>query len=310
MSTDGPAPVIATTNLSKRYGRVTALAALSLQVPPGVIYGFLGPNGAGKTTAIRLLLGFIRPSAGSARLFGHDSWQDGVQARGDLGYLVGAESLYLDLTGSDQLDYAATLTGRAPRLRPQLLDALELSQAALGRRLGAYSKGMRQKLALIAALQHDPDLLILDEPTDGLDPLIQHAFEQVLLERRDAGRTIFMSSHDLAEVERICARVAVVRGGELILEGAIADLTRHHRRQAVIRFAGEPPSFAAVPQVTVVHRDGAQVTVAIEGDIAALVKFLATTELIDLLLPPPRLEDIFLDLYDTSAVPPVLAERR
>ncbi|MGH2603920.1 MAG: ABC transporter ATP-binding protein, partial [Dehalococcoidia bacterium] len=164
--------VIATSGLSKRYGRIDALSRLDLAVPGGVIYGFLGPNGAGKTTAIRLLMGFVRPSAGRAEIFGHDTWREGVAARRDLGFLVTAEALYPDLSGRDQLDYAVGISGRPPVLRRRLLEALELSDDALGRRLGSYSKGMRQKLALTAALQHDPALLILDEPTDGLDPLI------------------------------------------------------------------------------------------------------------------------------------------
>ena len=294
-------PVIATAGLSKRYGRVRALSDLALSVPGGVIYGFLGPNGAGKTTAIRLLMGFIRPTAGTARIFGHDTWREGVAARRDLGFLVGAEALYPDLSGRDQLDYAAAISGKPPVLRRRLLDALELSDEALGRRLGTYSKGMRQKLALTAALQHDPALLILDEPTDGLDPLIQHAFEEVLCERRDLGRTIFMSSHDLAEVERVCERVAVVRDGELILEGAIADLTRRFRRTAEIRFAGPvPPGLAEVPRITILHQDGSHVTIAVDGEVTPLVRYLAGTDLDDLLLPPPRLEDIFLGLYDTQ----------
>src|SRR5687768_5785257 len=148
-------PVIVTNGPANRYGTVRALSSLALSVPAGVIYGFLGPNGAGKTTAIRLLMGFIRPSAGTARIFGHDTWRDGVAARRDLGFLVGADALYPDLSGKDQLDYAATISGREPVLRRRLLDALELSDEALERRLGSYSKGMRQKLALTAAIQHD-----------------------------------------------------------------------------------------------------------------------------------------------------------
>jgi ABC-2 type transport system ATP-binding protein len=294
--------VIVTSGLTKRYGRISALSNLNLSVPPGVIYGFLGPNGAGKTTAIRLLMGFIRPTSGSATIAGHDTWRDGVAARRDLGYLVESDALYPDMSGRDQLDYAATVSGREPVLRRRVLDALELSEDALGRRLGSYSKGMRQKLALTAALQHDPALLILDEPTDGLDPLIQHAFEEVLTEQRDRGRTIFMSSHDLAEVERVCERVAVVRGGELILEGAVAELTQRHRRTAEVRFAGPvPESLANLPRMTILRQEGSHVTLAVDGDVTPLVRYLAGTDMVDLLLAPPRLEDIFLGLYDTHA---------
>jgi ABC-2 type transport system ATP-binding protein len=311
--------VIVTEGLGKRYGRVEALSGVNLRVPPGVIYGFLGPNGAGKTTTIRLLLGFVRPSAGSARIFGHDTWTAGVAARRELGFLVPPEALYPDMTGEAQLDYAADLSGRPPALRPRLLDALELERSALGRRLGTYSKGMRQKLALTAALQHDPALLILDEPTDGLDPLIQRAFEEVLGELRDRGRTIFMSSHDLAEVERTCERVAVVRDGRLVAEEAIGALTRRHRRTAEVVFAGpEPEGLARLPGVAVTGRRGSRVELSIDGDVVPLLRFLAGEAVVDLLLPPPRLEDVFMGFYGGTAasngaaapVEPDLAARR
>jgi len=295
---------IVTRGLSKRYGAVSALADLSLTVPRGLIYGFLGPNGAGKTTTIRLLMGFIRPSAGSAVVNRHDVWREGVAARRDLGYLVGAEALYPEMSGRALLDHAAGLSGRAPALRPLLLDALELSQADLGRRLGTYSKGMRQKLALTAAFQHDPALLILDEPTDGLDPLIQRGFEEVLRGLRDRGRTIFMSSHDLAEVERTCARVAVVRGGRLIAEETISGLQRRHRRTARVVFAETAPvdELRRLPGIDLlgVASEGREVALAVGGEIGSLLRFLAAREVVDLLLPPPSLDDIFLGFYDQT----------
>jgi ABC-type multidrug transport system ATPase subunit len=293
---------IATRGLSKRYGSVSALVDLDLTVPPGVIYGFLGPNGAGKTTTLRLLMGFIRPTGGGAAIFGHDVWRDGVAARREVGYLVPAEALYPDLSGAAQLDYAAALSGRPPVLRDRLLDALELSRADLRRKLGAYSKGMRQKLALTAAIQTDPALLILDEPSDGLDPLIQRAFEALLAEARDRGRTIFMSSHDLAEVERICERVAIVRDGRLVAEERIAELQRRHRRIARIVFAGPvPPTLADVPGCSIVARDGHWVDAAVDGEIGPLLAFLATQPVADLTLAPPRLDDIFMGFYDGVA---------
>ncbi len=176
-------PAIETRGLTKHFGRrgeIIALADLNLTVSQGVMFGFLGPNGAGKTTAIRLLLGFIRPTSGAATIFGHNTWREGVRARRDLGYLVAPEAFYPDMSGTAQLDYLARLSGRPPVLRERVRTALELGSDALERRIGSYSKGMRQKLALIAAFQHDPSLMILDEPTDGLDPLIQRSFEEFL----------------------------------------------------------------------------------------------------------------------------------
>ena len=288
--------------LSKRYGEVLALADLDLDVPAGIVYGFLGPNGAGKTTAIRCLLGFVKPSAGSAAILGHDTWRDGVNARRDLGYLVPPDAFYPDMTGHAQLDYLARLSGKPPALRAAMLDALELGDDALGRRIGAYSKGMKQKLALVAAFQHDPALLILDEPTDGLDPLIQRAFEDILRELRDRGRTIFMSSHDLAEVERTCERVAVVRGGRLIAEETVAGLTRRNRRIARVVFAADPPpDLVLVPHVAVVEHVGRRVELAVERDVNPLLRFLAQHEVAELSLSPPSLEDVFLAFYGDGA---------
>jgi ABC-2 type transport system ATP-binding protein len=297
------APAIATTNLTKRYASVVALAGIDLVVPPGVIYGFLGPNGAGKTTTIRLLMGFIRSTAGTARMWGHDCWRDGIKARANLGFLVPADALYGDMSGLAQLDYLAALSGKPPRLRRRLLDALELGSDALGRRLHTYSRGMKQKLALTAAIQTGPALLVLDEPTDGLDPLVQRAFEEVLGELRDEGTTVFMSSHDLAEVERTCERVAIIRDGRIVAEETIGGLRAHHRRTAEIAFAGEPPpGLDRLPGTAVVARDLDRVRLSIEGSVVPLLRFLADRDdVVDVHLPHPRLEDIFLGYYDTAS---------
>jgi ABC-2 type transport system ATP-binding protein len=293
---------ISTTNLTKRYGTVTALAGIDLVVPSGVTYGFLGPNGAGKTTTIRLLMGFIQATSGVARIWGHDCWGDGVRARTDLGFLVPADALYPDMTGYALLDYMAALSGKLPTLRPLLLDALELGQDALNRRLNTYSKGMKQKLALTAAIQTNPALLVLDEPTDGLDPLIQRSFEEVLRNLRDQGVTVFMSSHDLAEVERACQRVAIIRDGHIVAEEGIDNLKHRHRRVAEVTFAGEPPpGLDLLPGIEVLQRNGGRVVAALEGSVTPLLRFLAgRDDVIDLLLSPPRLEDIFLGYYNRS----------
>jgi ABC-2 type transport system ATP-binding protein len=293
---------ISTTNLTKRYGAVTALAGIDLVVPGGVTYGFLGPNGAGKTTTIRLLMGFIQATSGVARIWGHDCWHGGIHARSDLVFLVPADALYPDMTGHALLDYMAALSGKPPVLRARLLDALELGQDALNRRLHTYSKGMKQKLALTAAMQTNPRLLVLDEPTDGLDPLIQRSFEEVLRNLRDQGVTVFMSSHDLAEVERTCQRVAIIRDGQIVAEEAIDDLKRRHRRVAEVTFVDEPPpGLDRLSGVEVLERDSSRVVIALEGSVIPLLRFLADRDdIVDLLLSPPRLEDIFLGYYDTS----------
>lgn len=297
-------PAISTANLTKRYGPFFALDRVDLAVPHGVTFGFLGPNGAGKTTLIRLLLGFLRPSAGQAHIHGHDCWRDGVRARADLGFLVPAEALYPDMTGAALLDYMARLSGRAPSVRPLLLDALELGQAALARRFGAYSKGMKQKLALTAAIQTAPALLILDEPTDGLDPLIQRAFEQVLADVHRQGSTIFMSSHDLAEVERTCAHVAIIREGRIVAQASLAELPARHQRHVEISFAAEPPDRIPIPGVSAMRREGRRLSFAHAGGIAPLLAFLAARDdVIDLIISRPSLEDIFLGYYDGQAPP-------
>ncbi|MCC6791632.1 MAG: ABC transporter ATP-binding protein [Thermomicrobiales bacterium] len=293
--------VIVTTRLSKQFGPVAALDQLSLSVPRGTVYGFLGPNGAGKTTAIKILMGFIRPSSGSATIFGHDTWRHGVAAREGLGFLVQPDNLYPDMTGAAHLRYAERLNDRRATLRPQLLDALELSAEALNRKLGSYSKGMRQKLALIAAMQHDPELVVLDEPTDGLDPLIQRNFEVVLRDLRARGRTIFMSSHDLAEVERTCELIAVVKGGRLVTEETVDGLKRLQRRRATISTQnGALDAVAALPGVTIAERSETRITVLIDGDLNPLLRLLANSGVDDLVLAPPSLDDIFMGFYDQS----------
>ena len=260
--------------------------------------GFLGPNGAGKTTTIRSLLGFIRPTSGTSRLFGHDAWRDGLAARARLGYLVPPDALYQDMSGRTQLDLAARLAGAKPVLRDLLLDALELDRGVLRRRLGTYSRGMRQKLALTVAMQTDSDLLILDEPTDGLDPLIRRNFEEVLSERHARGRTIFMSSHDLEEVERICERVAIVRDGRLVAEEAVPDLVRRRLRVWEVTFAASAPdAIDRLPGVQMIERDGARLRFTVQGQPDAVLTILNQHEVRDLTVTPPRLEDIFFGFY-------------
>ena len=295
-----PAPtVLEVDRLTKRYGQITALEDVTLTVPAGAIFGFLGPNGAGKTTLIRILMGFIKATSGHARVLGHDAWSDGVRAREGVGYLVTADGLYPDLSGYDQLDYAARISGRAPAWRQRILDALELDDAALRRRLDTYSKGMRQKLALTVAAQHRPELLILDEPTDGLDPLIQRNFEELLHHFRDEGTTVFMSSHDLGEVERTCDQVAVVRGGRLVTSGPMETLKQRYSQRVEIVFACEAPAgIDDVAGVEIVHRDGHAVVLNLDHDINPLLAFLAGHRVERMEVRPPELQEVFMSFYE------------
>ena len=304
MADTGPADVIAVRRFTKRFGRTVAVDSFDLTVPEGMVYGFLGPNGAGKTTTIRALLGFIRPTSGSTAIYGHDSWSDGLAARARLGFLVPPDALFPDMSGTAQLDYTAGLSGAPPVLRDRFLDALELDRRTLSRRLGTFSKGMKQKLALVAAFQTDPEVLILDEPTDGLDPLIQRNFEALLRERASAGRTVLMSSHDLAEVERVCERVAIIRDGRLVANERVDDLVQRRMRLAEIRFAGPVPgALLDVPGIRLVDRPGDRIRVAVEGDVQPLLAFLAGQRVDDLILNPPSLEDVFFGFYGATPDP-------
>ena len=290
--------VIETHGLTKRYGRALepALAELDLRVEPGEIFGFLGPNGAGKSTLIRLLLGFLHASSGSASVLGFDIEAGSVEIRRRTGYLPGGIAFWDGLSGERLLDELAAMTGRPPVRRAELLERLELGDA-IGRPVRDYSRGMRQKLGIIQALQHDPELAILDEPSEGLDPLMQRSFYEVLEELRSDGRTIFFSSHVLSEVERICDRVAIVRRGRLAALEDVAELLARRKRNVELRFDGDPPQLGAVPGVSDVHVSGDRLSCRLEGDVAPFLAAIGSAGIHDLTIEPARLEDAFLEFY-------------
>jgi ABC-2 type transport system ATP-binding protein len=281
-------------------GEVRALANLSISVRAGETFGFLGPNGAGKSTTIRLLLGFLHPSAGGGQVLGLDIVRQSVQIRSRVGYLPGGIALYDSLTGERLLDYLGQLTGRPPTRRAELLDRLELSSRTLDRPVRDYSRGMRQKMGIIQALQHDPELAILDEPTEGLDPLMQRAFYAILDDLKAAGRTIFFSSHVLSEVERVCDRVAIVRRGELVALEDITSLLQHRKRNVELRAAdGDLPVLDGVAGVSGLGRtaDG-RLTCQLEGDVGPFLAAIAGHRISDLTIEPAHLEEAFLELYE------------
>jgi ABC-2 type transport system ATP-binding protein len=274
-----------------------ALADLDITVDEGEIFGFLGPNGAGKSTLIRLLLGFLHPSAGQATVLGHDIEHESVAIRRRTGYLPGGIAFWDTLSGERLLDELAGLSGAAPVLRDALIDRLELAPEALRRPVRTYSRGMRQKLGIIQALQHDPELAILDEPSEGLDPLMQRAFYTILDERRAAGRTIFFSSHVLSEVERVCDRVAIIRHGRLAAVEDVAGLLARRRRMVDLRFEGQAPALDGVSGVTDLVVEPHRLTCRLAGDVGPFLAAIAGTTVRDLTIEPASLEEAFLEYY-------------
>jgi ABC-2 type transport system ATP-binding protein len=300
---------IETTGLTKHYGHLRALDSLDLAVRQGEVFGFLGPNGAGKSTTIRLLLGFLHPTAGHGRVLGLDILSHSVAIRRRIGYLPGGIALYDTLSGEQLLDYLGELTGRPSVRRRELCDRLELSAATLKRLVRDYSRGMRQKIGIVQALQHDPELAILDEPSEGLDPLMQRAFYEILDALKAEGRTIFFSSHVLSEVERVSDRVAIVRQGKLVLLEETSRLLARRKRNVQVRFSGVPPALDAVPGVSAIVRSNGVVRCQVEGGIGPLLAAIAGASVEDLTIEPARLEEAFLEFYEPSTSPGPAVER-
>jgi len=292
-------PAISLRHISKHYGKLKAVADLSLVVHPGEIVGFLGLNGAGKTTTIRILLDLLRPSAGEAFIFGKDCQKQGLEARSLTGYLPGEMGLYPDLTGRETLEL---LGGLSPQpvdkvYRGELCERLELSERDLHRKLREYSTGMKRKLGLVQAFQADPPLLILDEPTEGLDPLIQTAFYDLLVQIRQRGRAVFMSSHTLPEVERVCDRIALLRGGELVLLSGVAEIRKLAARRVQASFVEDVIVPPLPPGIELVERKPRSWDLRVKGNIGPLVRILGSFPVRDMAIEEARLEDVLARYY-------------
>jgi len=292
------AAAISARGLSKRYGHTSALELLDLTIAPGEVYGYLGPNGSGKTTTIRLLLGLHRASAGHCELFGVDAWRDAVRAHERVAYVAGEPFLWPSLTGAETFEFLANVrAGVDSAYRTLLIERFQLDP---DRRVRALSKGNRQKVQLIAAFATRAEVLILDEPTAGLDPLMEVAFRETVGEARERGQTVFLSSHILGEVEALCDRVGILRAGRLVDEGTLAEL-RHLRAQTVeVTFAGPPPRLDGVAGVSVANSTGNSLRLEVSGSIGPLVAALAGHEVIALSSREPTLEEIFLHHYEAS----------
>ncbi len=290
-------PIVRAEQLTKHYHGDRGVHALTFDVGWGEVFGCLGPNGAGKTTTIRLLVDLIRPSAGRARVFGLDPRRDGVEIRRRVGYLPGDLRLYERLTGREQLRYFASLRGMG-----ELGDAESLAARLdldLDRRIRALSRGNRQKIGLVQAFMHRPDLLVLDEPTSGLDPLVQQEFYELVAETTRDGRTVFLSSHVLPEVQRIADRVAVIREGRLEVVESVETLRARAFTRVEAAFTSPPPAgaFDGLPGVRELERHGATVLFALEGPADQLVKALARFEVLAIDVHEADLEDLVLALY-------------
>jgi len=287
---------IRTERLSKRYGETLALGALDLAVEAGEVYGYLGPNGAGKTTTIRLLLGLHRPSGGRAELFGMDAWRSPVTAHARVAYVAAEPNLWPTLTGAETLDFLARVRGGTDASYRDVL--VERFQLDADKKVRALSHGNRQKVQLIAAFASRAELLIFDEPTGGLDPLMEMAFRETVFDAKARGQTVFLSSHILSEVEAVCDRVGILRDGRLVEQGTLVEL-RHLRAQTVeVSFDGRVPELPVLPGIEVAKTGSNTLRFEVSGSVRPLIAALAGQPVVSLQSRAPSLEEVFLHHYE------------
>jgi len=290
---------IVITDVSKRFGSNQALNKVSLTVPKGEIYGFLGPNGAGKTTTIRCLMDFIRPDSGSIKVFGADAFTDAVKVKSYLGYLPADIQQYGKWTAAEHIAFYESVRGPAPDAT-KMIKELDLNLDIEARHL---SSGNKQKLALVLAMMHHPKLLVLDEPTRGLDPLLQETIYTLLRSYRDKGGTVFISSHNLAEVEKICDHVGIIRAGQVVASESIGAIRRMNIHMVSVRFDKpfKPKDFEA-DNITLVHKSELQLICKVKGDLNPILKKLAGYSVKDVEITHASLEDAFMEYYEKEAV--------
>ena len=299
------AAIIEVQGLTKSYGSKRGITDVSFSVDEGEVFGFLGPNGAGKTTTIRTLMALIRADSGTARVGGRDCWQQSVEIKKLVGYVPGEPSLDPNLTGGQILEFFAYLRGGVDHAYlKQLIERFDLDTS---RKFRQYSTGNRRKVVLIQAFMHRPRVLILDEPTSGLDPLNQHEFDRMVNEVRDEGRTVFLSSHILTEVEKTCTRVAIIRAGSIVRIGGVAEVTAMKRYEITITFgaAVSVDTFRTLEGVVEVEASdhGHTLRLEMQGPADAVIKAAARYQVMSLSSHEPSLEDIFLRYYEPDAAP-------
>ena len=282
--------------LVKTFGSVTALDGLDLRVEAGEVHGFLGPNGAGKSTTIRVLLGLLRADSGRASVLGMDPWTDAVALHRELAYVPGDVNLWPNLTGGQAIDFFARLRGDYDKSRrDELIDRFDLDPTKKAR---TYSKGNRQKVALVAALASDAQLLLLDEPTAGLDPLMEAVFQEVLREDQSRGRTVLLSSHILGQVEKLADRVSIIRLGRTMESGTLEELRHLTRSTVTAHLVGPPTGLAELPGVHDLRQDNGTISFDVDGEhLPAAIASLSQLGLKSLVCQPPTLEQLFLRHY-------------
>jgi ABC-2 type transport system ATP-binding protein len=290
-------PVIVIDTLHKSYGKIQAVKGISMRVERGEIFGFLGPNGAGKTTTIRCMLDVIRPTSGTLHVLGLDAQRDKMELHRHIGYLPGDVRLPGQMTGKQIINYFSRLQGRQPVLLDDLVARFDVE---IKRPLKGYSKGMRQKIGIVLAFMCDPDVLILDEPTSGLDPLLQRTFNEFLLQEQERGKTIFMSSHIMSDVEKVCQRVAVIRQGEIVTIEEVEKLRQKAGQRVTVEF-GDPVSIdelSHMPGVSNVTSHNHSYHFNVGGSMDALIKALSRHEVLRLQAEEAPLEEVFLQFYE------------
>lgn len=290
------APVLEIRNLTKCFGKFTALNSIDLTLNPGEVFGYIGPNGAGKTTTINVLLGIMKATSGSARIFGKDVWRDAVEIHKKIAYVPGDVNLWPNLTGGEVIDLFTSLHGKAdPARRKKLLDLFELDPS---KKCRTYSKGNRQKVALVAAFAGDSDLYILDEPTSGLDPLMEQVFQECVSEQKNNGKTILLSSHILSEVERLCDRVSIIREGRIMETGTLGELRHLTNITMTVDTVNPIENLGQMKGISDIKRQHHSFSFQVESaEIGNVVAELSRYNITKLESAPPTLEDLFMRHY-------------
>ncbi|TYS51914.1 ABC transporter ATP-binding protein [Bacillus infantis] len=291
--------IIEMNSLVKRFGKFTALNDINIEVNEGEVYGFIGPNGAGKSTTIKILLGILKATSGEARLFGRDAWKDAVDIHKKIAYVPGDVNLWPNLTGGEVLDLFARLRGAADKKRTkELLEKFNLDPSKKTR---TYSKGNRQKVALVSAFSSDAELFILDEPTSGLDPLMEIVFQECVLDAKNQGKSVLLSSHILSEVEKLCDRVGIIRQGEIIETGSLAELRHLTRTHLVFQTSNIVPDLESLKGVHELKANGGMISLKADAeDLGAILKYVSRFGIMKLESMPPTLEELFMRHYEAS----------